>query len=230
MRKYSTLLMDVDNTLLDFTEDERVAVIKTLKECGLPHDDITVKTYSKINDDLWHDFEKGIVTKEELKILRFKRLIERFSLKSEKLPSEINELYAFNLGEGGILFEGALEVCLKLVSDGYKIYGVTNGLETTQKKRLRNSGLDKIFKEVFVSEKIGFQKPTKEYFNYVFSHIEEKDKKKILLVGDSLSSDIKGAVDSGIDCLWINPQKKKADKNCIPTYEADFIGEIEKFL
>lgn len=230
MKKYTAVLFDIDNTLLNFDADEHNALVATLKYYNLPYDEETVKAYVNINDGLWHDFEKGIITKEDIKNTRFALLLEMFAIKAPVSARQINDTYAFNLSEGGVLLDGAAELCEKLTENGLSLYAVTNGIELTQKKRLKKSGLDKFFKDVFISEKVGFQKPLKEYFDYVFEHIDEKEKEKIILIGDSLSSDIKGALGAKIDCIWINAKNKTNDVCEKPTYEVKNINEIYKII
>ncbi|MDD6526945.1 MAG: YjjG family noncanonical pyrimidine nucleotidase [Oscillospiraceae bacterium] len=229
-KKYTTLLLDVDNTLLNFDIDEKNALKKTLKEVGAPTEDAVLRLYSEINAGLWRQFEKGEVTKEELKNIRFQKLFEAIGLPCPVSSREINDRYLENLGEGGITVDGAKETVQALFERGYTLYIVTNGVEHTQKSRLQRSGLDRYITDSFVSEKIGIQKPFKAYFDYVFDNIEEKDKSKLLLIGDSLGSDIKGALDSGIDCVWYNPKKKENTVCGEPTYEISDIRDLMKML
>ena len=143
------------------------------------------------------------------------------------LPYILPELSALN---GGETVDGAKETVQALFEKGYTLYIVTNGVEHTQKRRLHRSGLDRYIAGSFVSEKIGIQKPFKAYFDYVFNNIDEKDRSKLLLIGDSLGSDIKGALDSGIDCVWYNP---KGIENTVcgkPTYEISDIRDLIKML
>lgn len=230
MKKYSTLLFDLDNTLLDFSKDEKEALIKTLKLCNLPYDDKTVSTYVKVNDERWKEFEKGNITKDDIKKTRFKIFCQRLSLKPQMSPLEMDTTYRSLLSEGGNLLDGALPLLKVLAENGYELYAVTNGIESTQKKRLKKSGLDKMFKEVFISEAMGFQKPMKEYFDFVFEHINEKDKSKILLIGDSLTSDILGANKAGIDSMWLNRKKENCSIEKEPLFEIFDIKEAAKYL
>lgn len=229
-KNYTTLLFDVDNTLLNFDIDEKNALKKTLEEVGAPTEDTVLRLYSEINAGLWRQFEKDEVTKEELKNIRFRKLFETVGLPCPVSSREINDRYLENLGEGGETVDGAKETVQALFEKGYTLYIVTNGVEHTQKRRLHRSGLDRYIAGSFVSEKIGIQKPFKAYFDYVFNNIDEKDRSKLLLIGDSLGSDIKGALDSGIDCVWYNP---KGIENTVcgkPTYEISDIRDLIKML
>lgn len=228
--KYTTLLFDIDNTILDFEKDEKTALIKTLKENGLPFDEETTTKYSYFNSIMWKKFEKGEATKADIQNNRFRMLIDFLDAKTEKTPREINDMYEVNLRKGGIPIEGTKEVLDALKKDGYILYAVTNGLKLSQENRGRHSGIDIYFEKVFISECVGFQKPQKEYFDFVFENICEKDKSKILLIGDSLTSDIKGAQNAGIDCFWINPKGAVNDICESPTYEGKHIRDVLDIL
>lgn len=230
MQQYSTILFDLDNTLFDFDKDEKEAVSKTLLELGIEPTDEVTELYSKINDALWKDFEKGKITKNFLKETRFKSLLCALKKESEKSPLEINDVYAQNLSNGKSLIGGAMQLLQKLKKSGVLLYAVTNGIETTQRKRLEQTGLGKFFCNVFISEAIGFQKPTKEYFDFVLSHIKEKDKEKIILVGDSLTSDIAGAKKAKIKSVWFNRKGKTASPLEKGDFEVHSINELEELL
>ena len=228
--KYTTLLFDIDNTILDFAKDEQIAVKITLKENGLPCDEETVKMYSYFNNLMWKAFEKGNATKSDIQNKRFQMLVDHLGIKPERTAREINDMYEINLRKGGVVIEGVKEVLEELKNKGYRLYAVTNGLRLSQENRGRNSGTDIYFEKFFISECIGFQKPSKEYFDYVFENIDEKDKNKILLIGDSLTSDIKGAQNAGIDSFWINPKGSVNDICEEPTYEGKHIRDVLDIL
>lgn len=228
--KYTTLLFDIDNTILDFDKDEKIAVTKTLKDCQLPYDEETVKLYSYFNSLMWKEYEKGTATKKDIQQKRFKLLVDHLKITPKINPEEINGLYEINLRKGGTLINGAKELLEKLKRKGYKLYAVTNGLKLSQENRGRNSGINTFFSDIFISECIGASKPQKEYFDYVLNHITEKDKSKILLIGDSLSSDIQGAFNCHIDSLWINRHAELNHLEKEPTYTVFNLEEAEKIL
>ncbi|MBQ7004999.1 MAG: YjjG family noncanonical pyrimidine nucleotidase [Clostridia bacterium] len=219
MKKITTVLFDADNTLLDFLKDEHQALARALETLGVPATDENISIYSRINQGLWKQLEKGEITKPELKRVRFRLFFDAIGFSCDKDPLEVNEFYLSLLSEGGNLLEGAIETVRKLRSDGLDLYIVTNGIAATQARRLERSGLTPYISEVFVSETIGYQKPRKEYFDFVLDKIPEKDKEKILLVGDSLTSDIKGAMNADIPCCWLN----LADEELPDGYKPDFI-------
>ncbi len=200
--KYTTLFLDLDNTLLDFYMAEQMAIRKTLIEFNLPSDQKTVKLYSDINRSFWQSFERGEIPKNAIFEGRFKTLLS--ILNEERDIESISQSYCKGLSEGYYKTDGADDVLTYLKAKGYKLYATTNGFAFTQYNRIEKSGLGKYFDKVFVSEDVGFQKPEKEYFETCISKIPEKDKAKILVIGDSQSSDILGGINSGLDTCWFN--------------------------
>ena len=227
---YSTLLFDADNTLLDFNKDERQALIRVLTEYGVPVSEENISTYSKINQGLWRQFEKGEITKPELKRIRFRLFFDAIGFHGDIDAFEVNERYLSFLSDGDNLLDGAKELCSSLKNKGYDMHIVTNGVANTQKRRLTQSGILPFFTNIFVSETVGFQKPRKEFFEYVLNNIEEKDINKILLIGDSLSSDIKGAVDSGIKCVWFNKDNAPLPESIKPDYIVNELDELYNII
>lgn len=228
--KYTTILFDADNTLLDFDKDERQALTRVMAEYGVPISEENIRTYSEINKGLWKQLEKGEITKPQLKKVRYKLFFEAIGFETQTDPFLINERYLHLLGETGNTLSGAKELCEELKKEGYDLYIVTNGVADTQAKRLTKGGLLPYFTESFVSEAVGYQKPRKEYFDYVLNVIPEKDKDKILLVGDSLTSDIKGAMSVGLDSAWLNLFGDELKGEYTPTYVIKSIGEVRKLL
>lgn len=227
MKRFTTLLLDADDTLLDFHKDERQALIKALTHFGVPATEENIKIYSDINQGMWRQLEKGEITKPELKRTRFKKFFEAIDFHCDEEPLTVNEHYLSLLGEGGNTLDGAVETVKALYEEGYELYIVTNGVAATQAKRLERSGLLPYIKEVFVSEAIGYQKPRKEYFDAVLDKITEKDKSKILVIGDSLTSDIKGAMNASLPCCWLNRYKKELPEE----YEVDFeISDVREVV
>ena len=192
---YKALLVDLDNTLLDFNKAEERALTTTLLRYGLNDTKEIKEEFKKINSKYWMLFEKGEISKEDLLVQRFKDFFEKY-IPNPK-AKEINTFYLNQLAESGDLVVHALET-LETIKDKVKIYPVTNGVYNTQVRRLEKSGLNKFFEKIFVSEKIGYQKPKKEFFDYVFNNIEY-NKDEVLLLGDSLTADIIGGINYGID-------------------------------
>ncbi len=222
--KYTTLLFDLDDTLMDFGKAEENAINKLFDKYGIPATEKNIQLYIKMNKAKWTALEKGEITRKELFSTRFSDFFSTLGVEADGIKA--NEEYISFLAEGSFIIGGALEVCRELCKK-YKMYIITNGALKAQEGRLTNSPLMKYFDGVFVSEKIGFDKPKREYFDYVFSNIEENDKSKILVIGDSLYSDIAGAVGYGLDSCWLNGGEEKASD---ATYQIKSLEELHKIL
>lgn len=226
MRKYTTLLFDADDTLLDFGLAEATAIKNTCEAFGIPFSEEVGRLYSGINDALWKRLEKGEVTRDIIKIARFEQFVDALDACAD--AKNMADYYVEALSETGALLDGADELCCKL-SKVYDMHIVTNGITYVQKKRFAKSGLAPYFKNCFISEECGSKKPDKEFFDYIFSQIGEKDKSKICIIGDSMSSDILGGINAGIDTCYFSPSRKEGPYT--PTYQvASFSEIIELFL
>ena len=221
--RYTTLLLDADETLLDFNRTQDQALKETFGRFGLPFHDEIEKRYKELNQELWAAFERGAITKPELRAQRFRRLFDWMGVEDELAGFE--EEYQLALGRGAFLLPNALQVCQNLSRD-CRLYIVTNGVEATQHSRLEASGLRPYLTDVFVSEKAGFQKPQKEYLDYVFSRIPAFDKSRTLMVGDSLHSDMLGADRAGLDTCWFNPAGKTRESGIRICYEISSLEEL----
>ncbi|MGF9978312.1 YjjG family noncanonical pyrimidine nucleotidase [Viridibacillus arvi] len=227
MKKYQTLLFDVDDTLLDFGAAEKEALYLLFKDQKLPLTKEIEERYKEINQGLWSSFENGEIDRDEVVNTRFALLFKEYGKEVDGALLERN--YRIHLDEGHQLIEGALELITSL-QDKYNLYIVTNGVSKTQDKRLRASGLHTLFKDIFVSEDTGFQKPMKEYFDYVFARIPNLVKENTLIIGDSLSSDIKGGQLENIDTCWFNPHMKLNNTEIMPTYQIQKLDELYQIL
>ena len=227
MKKYKTLLFDVDDTLLDFQKAEKMALRMLFEEKGIPLTSEVEVQYKTINKSLWDAFEEGKMNRDEVVNTRFSILFKEYGEEVDGILFENN--YRSYLEEGNQLIQGAFEFISQIQSE-YDLYIVTNGISKTQDKRLRNAGLHTLFQDVFVSEDTGFQKPMKEYFDYVFERIPNFAPEEGLIIGDSLSADIKGGYVAGIDTCWFNPEKKLNDSEIVPTYEVQNFEELYAIL
>ena len=224
--KYSTIFLDLDNTILDFNKAEAHAIKAVLKKHGLPCNEEIVKKYSEINLSFWKRFEKGEIKREDIFENRFAVLLQY--LEKDGDVSLIAKDYFIALSEGAYTVCGAEDFLCYLKSKGYKLYITTNGVSITQYKRIKNSGIEQYIDGVFISEDTGHQKPEKEYFDYILENIPEKDKSKILIIGDSQSSDILGGINSSIDTCWYNPLKETGKYSS--QYEIADLSEIKNIL
>ncbi|PFV83559.1 noncanonical pyrimidine nucleotidase, YjjG family [Bacillus sp. AFS059628] len=227
MKKYKTLLFDVDDTLLDFQKAEKEALRMLFEEKGIPLSREVEAQYKKVNKGLWTAFEEGEINRDEVVNTRFSILFKEYGEEVDGILFENN--YRNYLEEGNQLIQGAFEFINQMQGE-YDLYIVTNGVSKTQDKRLRNAGLHSMFKDIFVSEDTGYQKPMKEYFDYVFERIPNFSPEEGLIIGDSLSADIKGGYVAGIDTCWFNPEKKSNNSEIVPTYEVQNFEELYALL
>ena len=230
MKHYRFLLLDADGTLLDFDQDMLHAFHATFETCFArqrPYTPELLEIYERCNNRWWKKLERGECEKSQLFTGRFRDFLAETGLSGD--PEQINETYFKNLGQGGALLPGALELVRDL-SEQYELYIVTNGNAATQKTRLERSGLLNYVNSYFVSEDAGAAKPDVRYFDYVFSRIPGFAKEEALLIGDSLTSDMLGAQNAGIDAVWYCPQGGEVPEGLSITYRADSFEEIRRLL
>jgi 2-haloacid dehalogenase len=222
---YRHLLFDADNTLLDFDACEAGALERLFREMGLPWSRESAAVYHTANEALWRALERGELTQQELLDTRFAVAFRKLGLEADGKKAEAR--YRELLGEGAFLMPGAVEVCREL-AEGHSLWIVTNGVSNTQRSRLARSGLDRWFQGIFVSGEMGVQKPQPEYFDRVMEALGRPDPREVLLIGDSLTSDIRGGVQAGLPTCWYNPRGKENDTPWKPDYEIRELREIPK--
>ncbi|MFD2371618.1 YjjG family noncanonical pyrimidine nucleotidase [Brevibacillus sp. GCM10020057] len=225
--KYDTILFDLDDTLFDFSMTERMALEKTLHAHGisLPLDEL-LPAYKKISSGLWRDLEQGRTTLAELGVERFKRLFLAHELDLD--AAVFGRDYLGNLGKEVHLIHGAVELCSSLSDCRLAI--VTNGFRDVQHARVAGSSLAAAFEVLVTSEEAGAQKPDPRIFDYLFARMGLTDKGKVLIVGDSLTSDIQGGANYGIDTCWFNPMRKENTLGIKPTCEIHSLLDLLGYL
>ncbi|MEG1383307.1 MAG: YjjG family noncanonical pyrimidine nucleotidase [Erysipelotrichaceae bacterium] len=220
---YKYLLFDGDDTLFDFKKTEKNAFILSLEAFDIPYSETIFETYKTINHGLWTAFEKGEIEKSVIHERRFKDFLK--ALKIDKDGDALAKCYIEKLAQGSYLFEDALSLCKELAKD-HELYLCTNGFSYVQHARFNASPIKAYFKDIFVSEDSGFQKPQKAYFDYVFERIPNFKLEEALLIGDSLSSDMMGGINAAIKTCWYNPNHLKNDPNIPIDYEINALKAL----
>ncbi|MEC0184753.1 YjjG family noncanonical pyrimidine nucleotidase [Paenibacillus peoriae] len=225
--KYEVILFDLDDTLFDFKKTERFALHNTFTQFGLPQGATEYKaSYDEINSALWREAEEGQITSAELRVERFKRLFAVHELDFN--PDAFSAAYLRYLGEGAFLIDGAVEIC-ELLSD-CRLAIITNGIKEVQTSRIQLSPLSHAFEQVVISEEVGYQKPQAAIFEYAFTKLAISDKSKVLMVGDSLTADIQGGNNYGMDTCWFNPAGKANTSEIQPTFEIKSLMELANIV
>lgn len=228
MNKFEIILWDVDQTLLDFDKSQDYAIRYSFKEFGMEADGKIISLYAAINEAYWKRLELGEVTKSELLTGRFEELFKELGITCV-ISTDFAAVYQKALGSVYYFHDNAYELCSKLKGK-VRQYAVTNGVSKTQRNKLRLSGLDQILDDIFVSEEMGYPKPYIEYFEQCFQKIPDFEKEKTIIIGDSLSSDMKGGNLAGISCCWYNPTGKSNNTNLKIDYEISNLWEVEGIL
>ncbi len=223
---YSYILFDADDTLFDYAKAEDYALTQSLEHYDIEINDQIVTAYQTINKQLWKDFELGHISLLSLRTERFERLIKDQSLSINSDAYGFSQRYLEHLGEASYMIDGAYEICKYIVNSDINIAIVTNGIKEVQMNRISRSPLAGFIEEIIVSEDTGFQKPHQGIFDYTFNKLKLKDKNQVVIIGDSLTSDIKGGLDYGIDTCWFNPHNKVNTSEVLPTYEINSLIEI----
>ena len=221
MQKYKVILFDIDDTLLDFPKSEREALCEAFMISGVELNEEMINTYQEINYKLWKALERKEITKDELMIRRFEDFSKFYGFEVDFV--KVANDYLDCLGKKVYYIDGACELLNELYGK-VKLYIVTNGLARVQNSRYKLTGFDKIFDGMFISEEVGANKPDAAFFEYVAEHIDGFEKEKTLIVGDSITSDIAGGINFGIDTCWFSP--KNASAKLSPTYIVDSLDKV----
>ena len=225
---YKFLLFDLDHTLLDFDSAEDIALTQLLKEEGVVDIRAYKDYYVPMNKTLWKDLEQKKITKQELVNTRFSKLFAHFGI--EKDGQYLAERYQLFLSKQGQIFPGVKNLLKILINDGYELYAATNGITYIQTGRLEQSGIATFFKKIFISEQLHTQKPDTEFYEKIGALIPNFDKNDALMIGDSLSADIQGGNNAGIDTIWYNPHHLVNKSLAQPTYEVDSYQALLELL
>lgn len=222
---YDWLMFDADGTLFDYDAAEQQALARTFEQARIPYGPAVLADYQLINVQLWRDFEDGKTTAERVKVDRFAQLLSTLSLTDSPDPVDFSARYLLNLGDCTHLIPDAERVLQQAGSQAHLAL-ITNGLSTVQRSRLAKSGLSNCFEAIVISEEVGVAKPDPRYFEIAFERMGYPSKEVVLVIGDSLTSDMRGANLYGVDACWFNPSGLTCDPDVVVRYEIRHLSEL----
>jgi 2-haloacid dehalogenase len=226
--KYEIIIFDADETLFDFRKSEKYAFENTMLEFNMEYDeDYHLKIYSDINKIIWNEFEEGLISQEKLKTERFKRLSDKLNIPFDEI--KFSESYLKHLSNASFLYDDSVKLIESLNKD-YRLSIITNGLNDVQDNRIRKSIISNYFEDIIISEVVKVAKPDPKIFELALNNINHTDKSKVLMVGDSLTSDIQGGINFGIDTCWYNPNRIINKTGIKPTYEISNLMDLPEIL
>jgi YjjG family noncanonical pyrimidine nucleotidase len=213
---YDWLLFDADHTILDFDSSEAYALEAVCREVAGEFRQEWAPLYHEINKALWADLQEGRISSQVLRVERFARFASCAGIDAD--AQAFSSRYLKHLQEGNFVIGGARELLDRLAPD-FRMAVVTNGIRETQLRRMEVTGLGRYFEHIIISEEAGAHKPMIEFFDHALGRIGSSDRSRMLVIGDSLASDIKGANAAGIPCCWYNPRGIRADGQAAPDFE-----------
>lgn len=222
------ILFDLDDTLFDFHADERVALTKTFASLQIPLNDAVCARYSEINQAQWKALERGEITRAQVKRRRFELLFAELGYGAEQAELAA-KTYHERLAEDFHYMEGAPELLEELYGK-YRMFLVSNGNLSVQEGRLGKSGIGRYFSGIFISEVLGAEKPSRRFFDLAFADITDFDPAYAVMVGDSLTSDIKGGINAGVRTIWFNPKKLPPVAEIPSDYEIRQLKDLPELL
>lgn len=221
------VLFDLDDTLFDFHKAEKIALTKTLVHFGIDPTEETLALYSTINAAHWKRLELGEISREEVKVGRYRELFKTIGIECD--PVKATAYYESMLAIGHYFMPGAPELLGELYRK-YRLYIVSNGTAKVQEGRIGSSGIAKYMDGIFISQILGANKPDKQFFDICFAEIPDFSLSETVIIGDSLSSDIKGGINAGITTVWFNPKGIENDNNIKPDYTIKELSEVPGLL
>lgn len=224
MAKYYCILFDADNTLLDFDTAENKALIETLTQYNIEPSNETVQKYREINEALWRQLEKGQIRRDKLMNERFTRFLKEIGTSGN--GAEMNRYYLNQLSTHPDLMPGNILDVLHELAEVATMAIVTNGFDKVQSRRVKESGVAAFMEEVFVSERSDSEKPNHKIFDTALKTLGVENREHVLVVGDSLTSDIQGGINAGLDTCWLNREHTENPGQVSPTYEIDALEQL----
>jgi 2-haloacid dehalogenase len=225
--RYRWLVFDADGTLFDFDRGETVALQTTTDRHGVSYSPHLHEVYKAISADLWGAFERGELDLRRLRVERFERLFDEFGISVD--PESFNTDFMRDLGRQTQLLPGA-ESLVRRLSSAFHLLLATNGIAIVQRARFKRSSIRKYFQDAVISDEIGFAKPQPEYMEEVFSRMDNPPKADVLMIGDSLSSDIAAGAGFGVDTCWFNPKGRALDGGPQPTFTISNLSELDAIV
>lgn len=222
------ILFDLDDTLFDFHADERAALEKTFASLQLPADDAVCARYSEINQAQWKALERGEITRAQVKLRRFELLLAEMGQPKEQAVQAAG-IYQERLSEDYHFMDGAPEL-LETLNGRYRMFLVSNGTLSVQEGRLKKAGIGHYFADIFISEQLGADKPSKRFFDLAFANIADFDVKTAVIVGDSLTSDIRGGIHAGVRTIWFNSEGLPPDEGIPADFTLKKLKDLPELL
>lgn len=221
------LFLDMDDTILDFHQAERVAVSKTFASLGLEPTTAVVDRYHVVNQLHWQMLERGELTREQVVVERFAALFRELGVNIDAV--ECMERYEELLAVSHYFLPGA-EEALRVLSGKYRLFLASNGTAKVQASRIKSANLARWFEDIFVSQDIGANKPTLTYYERCFARIPGFDVSRSMMVGDSLTSDMRGGLNAGMHTCWINPEGHPRNPEIPVEYEIPALAQLPELL
>lgn len=221
------LFLDLDDTILDFHKAERIALAKTIQSFGIEPTEEILARYHAINKWHWEQLELGKLTREQVLLKRFETLLSEQGIQAD--PVQVQASYEKNLSIGHYFMPGAGEA-VEALSKKYRLFLASNGTASVQKGRMTSANLYRFFEQVYVSQEVGHNKPSKAFFDACFARIPDFDPARAMMVGDSLTSDIRGGINAGIKTCWVNPAHAPGREDIRPDYEIEALSQLPALL
>lgn len=221
------LFLDLDDTILDFHKAERIALAKTIQSFGIEPTEEILARYHAINKWHWEQLELGKLTREQVLLKRFETLLSEQGIQAD--PVQVQASYEKNLSIGHYFMPGAGEA-VDALSKKYRLFLASNGTASVQKGRMTSANLYRFFEQVYVSQEVGHNKPSKAFFDACFARIPDFDPARAMMVGDSLTSDIRGGINAGIKTCWVNPAHAPGREDIRPDYEIEALSQLPALL
>ena len=222
-----TVFLDLDDTILDFSRAEAAALRRALTEADVPADNAVLARYHAINAAQWELLGEGVLTREQVLLGRFDILFGELGL--VRSAGEICGRYEEYLAEGHWFVPGA-EALLEALAPRYDLYLASNGTAEVQYRRLESAGIKGYFRGIFISQDLGADKPSPAFFQKCFAAIPGFSRERAVMVGDSLTSDIRGGKNAGLRACWFNPRGKPPRADIVPDYEISALDQLPALL